>query len=185
MDSISDYSLDCDPDATGSATWQVTDGYLHGTMSGEGQCYASIQDQSWQISKVSFRVRGVTGIDKGITIHSTLGVLAVNLRADPYNDMMVTSGHGGEFTYYNLPHSIGEWLDVEVQITSDEMHVFVNGVLKADLPIAPDVVAAPFTDAHVFVYNGMVTDYDDIIIEGAGVVPSESEMWGSLKSLYR
>lgn len=184
--SLTDYSQACYPTTTGSATWQILDGSLRGTSTGGvGQCYALIGDPSWQITSVSARIRGVAGIDKGINIHNTIGHLGINLRCAPYNDIMVTNGHAGDFTVVTLPHSNGEWLDLEVRIVGTDMQVLVNGILRETRQIAADVLAMPFNDARLWVYNGTVTDYDDIRIEGAGVVATQDATWGALKATYR
>ena len=183
---LSDYTQECYSTTTGSATWQVVGGALHGSSSGGvGQCYALVGDPSWQITSVTARMRGISGNDKGINIHNALGHLGINLRPAPNNDIMVTNGHAGDFTRVAFPHVNNEWLTLEVRIVGSEMQVLVNGNLMETRQIAADVLALPFTDARLWVYNGSVTDYDDFRVEGSGAVPSQGATWGALKATYR
>lgn len=190
-DSIADFAPFCDPSGA-YANWSIADGVLHGENSLWCSCHLAIGSPSWEISAIHVRMNGRAGYDKGILAinsQSSRGI-SVNLRSAPWNDIYFNYNRNDSGEPFPLPHNNGDWMDVDILLVGADVSVYVNGQHIATRQILNPETVLPLNQVHPFVYTGggvplISIDYDDLVVEGNGVVAIDEISWGGLKASYR
>jgi O-glycosyl hydrolase len=111
------------PWTVASGTWSEHDGVIDG--SGPPNTYLWLFGPTeWEISTLTVRLNGQSGIDKGFSICGST-CIGVNLRSSPYND--VWTFNGSTWSGFPYANSQNTWYDVAIQIHDASFDVSVNG----------------------------------------------------------
>ena len=124
--------------------WEVVDNEYVGTA-GSDACATGFSSnetliRDLQVADVELRVdmRSQQRVDKGIVLRSTGpgDQIELNLRADPYNDLVVQELAACQFVLLEfaaqIPHQMQQAIDVHAKLVGDRLVVWIDGDLVLD-----------------------------------------------------
>jgi hypothetical protein len=124
-----------------------------------------IRDLRAENVEMRLEMRSQQRVDKGIILRSTgFGdQIALNFRADPFNDLVVQELAGCQFILFDsstrIPHLVGQTIDVQIKLVGDHLMVWIDGqvVLDRNFPFR----ARPGAMGLVVIDEG-VTAFDNV-----------------------
>jgi len=161
-------------------SWEVVDNEYVGTglpdacATGSSADETLIRDLRAQNVEMRLEMRSQQRVDKGIILRSTgFGdQIALNFRADPFNDLVVQELAGCQFILFDsntqIPHQVGQTIDVRVKLVGDQLTVWIDDrlVLDRSFPFR----ARPGSVGLVVIDEG-VTAFDNVQVALLGDPP--------------
>ena len=165
---------------TRGGLWEVINNEYVGTglpdacATGSSADETLIRDLRAQNVEMRLEMRSEKRVDKGIILRSTgFGdQIALNFRADPFNDLVVQELAGCEFILFDsntrIPHQVGQTIDVRVKLVGDHLTVWIDDrlVLDRSFPFR----ARPGAVGLVVIDEG-VTAFDNVQVALLGDAP--------------
>jgi len=161
-------------------SWEVVDHEYVGTggpescATGTSTNETIIRDLSAQNVEMRLEMRSQQRVDKGVILRSTGpgDKIALNFRADPFNDLVVQELGACQFIVFDantrIPHPVGETIDVRVKLVGDHLAVWIDGQLVLDRSFP---FRATSGSAGLVVIDEGVTAFDNVQVALLGDAP--------------
>jgi hypothetical protein len=186
IDNMESYVQGCDPGVTGTATWEVAGGLLSSTSSSDGQCYAMVEHETWNIKLVQFRFRNTVGSENGVTISNAIGSVGLSMRTLT-GDSLRLRLHTGDQLSADTAHFCclgGEWVNV-ILVLANDAWIYLFGEYGLSREIPANVNSLPFNSMRLWSSGSSEAEFDYVFVRGGGTTADEEVSWGHLKSIYR
>ena len=187
-DGVADGFVEIDP------YWSVLDGayrcYVYGantfTLSAAG-------DGTWSDYSVDCDIRASGSINQVVAfrLQDRHNFYDLNLRADPYNDVVLSKVVGGSDAWNRfapLPNTIGEWHHLHVSCEGNRIKVGIDGESLFDHYdetnpyLVGGIAVAGYAGGSIPL---QIAWYDNVLVEGVAPIATSESSWDHVKSLYR
>jgi hypothetical protein len=133
-----------------------------------------IRDLSAENVEMRLEMRSQQRVDKGIILRSTGpgDKIALNFRADPFNDLVVQELGACQFIVFDsntrIPHQMGQTIDVRIKLVGDHLAVWVDDQLVLDRSFPFHATSG---SVGLVVIDDGVTAFDNVQVALLGDAP--------------